>query len=260
MILNHASLAPTGWHDAVTFLPDLADGMAELVRSGAVQSTLRMSRPLHETYWRNERSLFHALLEVRRQGARDQYMFLMKLSEKAPLLISLTSEVKNRFWKCETKTLPQGDGAPLVLCAVTDAVCAGFPSEPVWDRDRLRVEFLEMLSDGTFADAHEKIDNLTRSLHARPIIDRHRAWLRRQCLNAADLWNRRKQIFPHLTFGPDIEGQLSKLNAGWLVTIVNRLSELDETAAEWRNGGGNAPVEVARHAGERTSAEQPKTA
>lgn len=241
MILNHASLAPTGWHDAVTFLPDLADGMAELVRFGAVQAILRMSRPLHETCWWDGRSLFDALREVKQQGARDQYLFLMKLSEKAPLLISLTQKVTDQFWMCEAKRLSQEDGAPLVLCAVTDAVSVGFPSEPAWDRDRLGVDFQEMLSDGTLADAHEEIDNLTRSQHAGPIIDRLRARLRRQCSNTADLWNRRKQIFPHLTFGLDVEAQLSRLNAGWLATLVNRLSDLDETAAEWRNGGGNAP-------------------
>ena len=42
-----------------------------------------MSRSLHETYWPNDGSLFDALREVMRQGARDQSLFLMKLSEKA---------------------------------------------------------------------------------------------------------------------------------------------------------------------------------
>ena len=75
MILNHASLAPAGWRDALGFLPDLADGMAGLVRAGAAQSTLRMSRPLHETYWPDDRSLFDAFREVMREGARDQSCF-----------------------------------------------------------------------------------------------------------------------------------------------------------------------------------------
>ena len=241
MILNHASLAPTGWHDALTFLLDLATGMAELVRSRAVQPTLRMSRSLHETYWPDKRSLFDAFQEVRRQGARDQYLFLMKLSEKAPLLSSLTPAFTDRFWMCEAKTLPSDDGEPLVLCAVTDAVCVGFPSEPVWDCDRLGVDFREMLPDGTLADAHEEIDNLTRSPHASPIIDRHRARLRRQCSDPAELWKRRKQIFPHLTLGPDVEDHLAGMNAGWLMTLVNRLADLDATAEEWRNVGGSAP-------------------
>ena len=241
MILNHASLAPTGWRDALRFLPDLADGMAVLVQSGATQSTLRMSRSLHETYWPDERSLFDALREVMRQGARDQSLFLMKLSEKAPLLSGLAPEVTDRFRMCEATTLPPDDGAPLVLCVVTDAICVGLPSEPVWDRDRLPVDFEELLPDGTFADAYEEIDNLTRSVHAGPIVDRHRTRLQHQCANAGDLWNRRDQVFPHLTFGPDVEDHLAELNAGWLSTLVNRLADLDAAAEEWLIAGGPAP-------------------
>ncbi len=216
MILNHASLVPTGWHDALKFLPDLADGMAMRVRSGAAQSTLRMSRSLHETYWPDERSLFNAVREVKRHGARDQSLFLMKLSEKAPLLSGFAPKVTERFRICEAKTLPSDDGAPLVLCAVTDAICVGMPSEPVWGRDRLPVDFEELLPDGRVADAHEEIDNLTRSVHVHPIVERHLTRLRHQCSNVGDLWNRREQVFPHLTFGPDVEDHLAKLNAGWL--------------------------------------------
>ena len=85
MVLNHVSLSTVEWHDALKFLPGLADGMASLVRGGAAQSTLRMSRSLHENYWPGQRSLFDAFRQIRREGARDQSLFLMKLSEKAPL-------------------------------------------------------------------------------------------------------------------------------------------------------------------------------
>ena len=241
MILNHASLAPAGWRDALGYLLDLADGMAVLIRTRTAQSTLRMSRSLHETYWPNDGSLFDALREVMRQGKRDQSLFLMKLSEKAPLLSNLAPDAADRFWMCEAKTLPPDDGAPLVLCAVTGAICVGFPSEPVWDRDQLPVDFLELLSDGTLADAHEEIDNLTRSVHAGPIVDRHLMRLRHQCSDATDLWNRREQIFPRLTFGPDVEGHLAEVNAGWLPTLVNRLADLNAAAEEWLIAGGHAP-------------------
>lgn len=241
MILNHASLVPAGWRDALEFLPDLADGMADLVRARAAQATLRMSRSLHETRWPDEGSLFDAFREMMRRGARDQSLFLMKLSEKAPLLSYLAPDVTDRFRMCEAKTLPPDDGAPLVLCAVTDAIAVGFPSEPVWDGDRLPVDFLELLPDGTLGDAHEEIDNLTRSVHAGPIVGRHRKRLRRQHSDAADLWNRRGQMFAHLAFGPDVEEHLAELNPGWLPTLVNRPAELDETAAAWVDVGGDAP-------------------
>ena len=33
------------------------------------------------------------------------------------------------------KELPPEDGEPLVLCAITDWIAVGFPSDPVWDSD-----------------------------------------------------------------------------------------------------------------------------
>ena len=75
MVLNHASLARVGWRQALELLPDLAAGMAELVDAKTAQATLRMSRSLHETNWPDERSLFDAFREMKRQGALDQYVF-----------------------------------------------------------------------------------------------------------------------------------------------------------------------------------------
>ena len=241
MILNHASLAPAGWREALRYLPDLADGMASLVQAGVAQKSLRMSRSVHESYWPDEGSLFDAFRAVTRQGARDQSLFLLKLSEKAPLLSDLGPDVTDRFQMCGTRELPLDDGAPLVLCVITDAIAVGFPSEPTWDRDRLAVNFEELLPDGTIGGAREQIDNLTRSPHAAPIVERHRARLQRQCVDAGDLWARRGQAFPNLSFGPDVEQHLAKLNAGWFATLVNRLADLDETAADWVTAGGDAP-------------------
>ena len=147
MILNHASLAPAGWREALGYLPDLADGMASLVRAGVAQTTLRMSRSVHESYWPDEGSLFDAFRAVTRQGARDQSLFLLKLSEKAPLLSDLGPDVTDRLQMCGARELPPDDGAPLMLCVIADAIAVGFPSEPAWDRDRLAVDFEELLPE-----------------------------------------------------------------------------------------------------------------
>lgn len=242
MILNHASLAPLGWHDTLEFLPGLADGMAGLVRDGAAQATLRMSQSLHETRWRDEGSLFNAFLEIKRRGARDQSLFLLKLSERAPLLSGLGPDVTDRFQRCEATMLPPNDGAPLVLCAITDAIAVGFPSEPVWDRDRLRIEFLEVLEDGaSFEDAQEDIDNLARAEHAVSIIDRRRDRLRLDCSNTVELWDRREELFPQLSFGLDVEEHLAELNPGLLSALVKKLADLHDSAVAWPGAGGAEP-------------------
>ena len=241
MVLNHASLAPAGWHEVVEWLPDMATGVAALVRAAVVQKSLRMYRSEHEIRWSGNGSLFDAYQALRRQGARDQSAFLMGLATKAPLLGALGPDVTDRFLMCETTALPAEDGAPLVLCAVTDAIAVSMPAEAVWDRDRLPVTFHELLPDATLAGAEEEIDNLARSTHAHPIIERHRQRLRHDCSNPAELWRLRAQLFPQLTFGPDVENHLLSLNAGLLATLVNRLADLDNTAATWAVTGGDAP-------------------
>ena len=243
MILNHASLAAAGRHEATAWLTDVLNGMEILVRSRVVsQGILRMYRPLHEIGCPGDWSLLDVALELQKQGKRDESRSFMRLISKVPLLSDLDPDVKNRFLgceatECETKTLRPEDGAPLVRCAITDGVAVSFPSEPVWDRDRVSVAFRELLSNDTFKKADKAIDSLTRSAHAEPIAARHRERLRSRIETPADLWNQRAAAFPHLTFGPDVEEQLRKVNV--LRTVVYRLADIDTAAAAW--DGGAAP-------------------
>ena len=241
MVLNHASVTRIGSHRAVEWLPDVAEGMAALVNRGVTQSTLRMCQSLHEIQLQDGRSLFQTCQDLLQRDARDQYLFLMRLSMKMPLLDNLEQDTTDRFLMCEATTLAPNDGAPLLFCAVTDAIAVSMPSESVWDRDQIVVAFQELLPDETFDDAEEDIDNVARAVHVDPISDRHRERLMRRCSDMGELWNRRGQLFPHLMFGPDVENHVGKLNAGLLGTLVNRLADLDTTAATWAVAGGEAP-------------------
>ncbi len=236
MVLHHASVRAPDRGTAVRWLQDVSTGMAELVHNEnkVAQSSLRMSRPLQEVDCLPGYSLFDAYQDVRRGGARDTYAFLIRLSAKVPLLSEVGVDVKDRFLACEAQQLPPEDGEPLVFCALTDGIAVGFPSEPAWDADRLSVSFNELLPDGSLEPHSETIDNLTRSVHARPICARHRAVLQDQ--SPAVLWERRDDVFPHLTFGPDV-----KPPPEFLGVIVKRFAELDESAAEWHTVGGAAP-------------------
>ena len=234
MVLNHASLESCAPVEAVPWLLDLAAGMSALIGSGVTESCLRMRAPdpggfsIHDSYQ-----------ELRRRGERDPYVFLLKLSTKSPLLDGVAEGIADRFRACEalgceTKKLRPEDGEPLVLCAISDAIAVGSPSEPVWDRDQLTVRFQELLPDESFEESWERIDNLTRASHAQPILERHRTRIRRSCTNGADLWARRKQLFPHLVFGPDVEAHLDRLNV--IERVIRRLADLDASAAPWLSG------------------------
>lgn len=235
MVLNHASVQAPNRHTAVVLLKDVAIGMAQLVRNKVVQPSLRTRFSVSEIGCLADYSLFDAYLDLRKEGERETYKFLMGLSTKYPLLSEVASDVQDRFLACEAKQLPSEDGEPLVFCAITGGIAIGFPLDPVWDNDRLTVSFNELLSNGNIEETSETIDNLTRSVHARSICERYRIDLLRD-QSPSELWQRRQEVFPNLVFGPDVE-----LPPEHSQTVINRLMELDESAVRWRNIGGASP-------------------
>ena len=141
---------------------------------------------------------------------------------------------EHRFFGCETQDIPTRDGAPLLLCALDDSVAVSFPTHTDWDRDRLVVRLDELLPNGTFSDESEEIDQLSRTVHAEPICLRYRENRRANLRSGKELWRRRREAFPNLLFGLDVEDDVAALPH--LRTAINRLSELDAAAADWSDG------------------------
>ena len=235
MVLNHASIVSPDSHTAVEWLKDVSTGMAQIVDKGVAESSLRMCRPLFEINCVLGCSLWDVYQELRKNGARDTYGFLMRLSAKHPLLSEVELDFRDRFLACEAKELSPEDGEPLVLCAITDWIAVGFPSAPGWDCDCLTISFNELLSDDRIEETSETIDNLTRSVHALSICERRHAILLR-CLSPLALWERREEVFQNLIFGPDV-----KIDSDFFGPTVKKLIALDESAAKWRKVGGNVP-------------------
>ena len=241
MILNHASIsAPAGNHDLVVdWLRGMVASMAQIARERVARTSLRMRWSLHDTLCFPCHSLFDAYQDLRRAGAREEYQFLIRLVTKIPLLAEVEPGIKDRFRACEERTLPLPQGEPLVLCAIADGIAVGFPSDPIWDRDRLTVSFDELLPDETIQEVSEQIDNLTRAAHARTICDRHRIRFR-AVHGPGELWLNRQAAFPHLIFGPDVKKNLER-SAKDLPTIIGKLADLEKSVEEWRSAGGPAP-------------------
>ena len=184
-------------------------------------------------------SFYSVCQQLRHHGEHDSYVYLSRLATKSPLLQGLGEEIEDKFQGCEAigceaALTTQEDGEPLVLCAIDGGIAVSLPSESIWDRDTLTVRFRELLPDESIKEASERIDNLARSVHAGPILERHRARRQKRCESGADLWARRAELFPHLRFGPDVERHLERINV--LEKVIHRLADLDEAAATWTAG------------------------
>ena len=223
---------------------DVAGGMADLCKGNISSPTLRSTVPLDQVYCLPDRSLTGVYEALRGQGGRDEFLFLLRLSVKSPLLRDVTHDTVNRFRSCQQTIMSASDGEPLLYCAITNAIAIDFPSANMWDQDQVPVTFEELLDTGDIEEAYEIIDNLSRRQHAIRIAARHSVRARGILQRSTDyqrLWLSRENAFPHLTFGPEVELQLRRLNPGELSTLVNRLAELDDAASRWRDIGGSVP-------------------
>ena len=234
MVLNHASLASPDLYTALGWLKDLVIGMRKLITECVAQSSLTTCIPEHEIRILPNCSWHEARQELRKAGERDEYLYLIKLMTKYSFPTEVKTNVKNRIRVCDAKQLPPEDGEPLVLCAINDWIAVGFPSDSVWNKDQLTVNFNKLLSDGSLQETSEAIDNLTKSTHASLIRERHQVALLDR--DPSVVWEQRNVVFPNLVFGPDV-----KRSSAFLKSALRKLAELDRAASEWGNVGGPIP-------------------
>ena len=242
MVLNHASVhALDQSRETVTqWLADLSKGMGELIKDSVVAGQLRATRRLDEVPCLTDYSLQDAISGMVRTGYREEYLFLARLATKSPLLRDMRAEEKDGFLEYEGVSAQPETAELLVLCVVKNWVAVGFPSDARWDKDQLQVQFNKPLSNGEISDVSEVIDNLTRSRHATLISQRHSEKLARGS-DPTTLWKNRRICFRHILFGPDVERNL-KDHARLFDTIVGRLIDINNAAAEWKTQGGPAPT------------------
>ncbi len=230
MVLNHVSVAAHGGSETAVWLSDLARGIAALIKADVARKVLRMQGAVANIW-------FDACQAVRVLD-RDGYLLLMGLAAKVPVTEGLVASTTDRLLGCESVRLSPEDGEPLLLCAIKHWIAVGLPATDEWDRDQLRVEFRELLADGTFEVTEESIDNLTRSVHAEQIVERDRE-RRRAGATAEELWARRTTVFAGLSFGPEVEGNL-KAQSALLPQIARKLVALERAARGWTIGAAPA--------------------
>ena len=242
MIFNDASVLNSNspLADVAPMLADVAIGMASLVQSNCVSRALRLRRYLFEIACATDGSLFDAIELLRQVRTRDEHLFLVRLAQKAPLLADLPDAVVSQVQGAEAANVDQGAGESLVLCVKMRGVAISLPLKEEWDRDQCNVSFNELVESGEIRESTNEIDNLARSNHATPILERQRQREIEQ-LEPITFWENRNQLFPRLQFGPEVERQIAEVNRAVFSAVVNRIDEIHMSAKDWDSIGGAAP-------------------
>lgn len=99
--------------------------------------------------------------------------------------------------------------------------------------------FNELLAD-EIVESSELIDNMACCQHASELVSHWQA-LALKHLTPENFWQQRSIAFPALIFGQDVQSHLASQGGHAFWTILQKLADLNASAAEWKNAGGAAP-------------------
>ena len=239
-VLNSASLPAPDIESGSRWLLDIARGMSTLVHRSLVEPRLRTNVRMHELRCAPGITMDQALWDLMRRGEMETYIFMSQLAKLTPIHLELQEEVRDRFLRCEAIGCePLGmaaiDGELLVLCACSGSVLVSHPFNSMWDRDSLTVVLNELQpDDASVVEVSETVNALSRSSHADAIASRIGSGVLGTIKTFEMLWELRSEAFPHLEFGPDVNGQLNVINQGLVSGIKDKLTALNRDAGRWQ--------------------------
>ncbi|MFL6337059.1 MAG: hypothetical protein ACJ754_27475 [Pyrinomonadaceae bacterium] len=236
MVFNELSMQ-TPAEDILTArdrMSGLIATMSSATRQG-IRRSLRVHHGFHNALlapnyplarWRNDP-------EVDREARR----FLTTLATKVPFLQDLTStEIEEKHERSECKfggVIAEGLGIAHLL----EALAISLKSEERWDTSELLLQFELLDEDGL----HEETINIVHASAEAHVLE-HTPWInnriRTGIRDGADLWDRRRELFPSLILCDDVSEQVQFLVAGneSLRQILKRLLELEDYSSNWNDG------------------------
>lgn len=236
MVFNELSLrSPSS--DILTargLMSDLIQTLRKATQSG-ISRTLRTSGEINflelapnypVSRWRNDPEV-----------DREEQRFFRTLQNKAPLWVDIAEEIKDSFdlsdvWYQED--LAQGLGFALLM----DGLAISFNSDARWDNECLEIKVRRLDEAGELIDEIEEVKHASQINH----ITVHAEWIKQRIQtnikDGLDIWNRKEELFPHLSFCESVQGQLQNLNDEhpMLQLIKKKLVQLEEYSKNWSEG------------------------
>lgn len=170
----------------------------------------------------------------------EQRRFIL-LSSKFPFLKDIEdSQLEDKHLLSEFRfqeQLAQGLGIAYLL----ESLAISLNSEPQWNTTHIDLEAMWIDEDETEITETVSIIHASSPEH----ISQHIPWIQERLKTGVrdgfDLWKRRKNLFPSLSFCEMTKQQIQSLKAGdpILRQVVKRLFELESSCKQWKSGNFN---------------------
>ena len=189
---------------------------------------------------------FAAIAEMSGGIAKEHWRYIQSRRNIAPFGASPDLQVPDLD---EEFTVGGKACAGLGVAASSGQLAVSFQTDESWDADVVELARVRLLEDDATGDVIEEravvvVRHASTPIHAQT----HGQFVANMALpdpfSGADLWADRGLRYPSLQFLPRVEDQLTALGHGSVAVwqVHNRLSELNEAAAEWDPVGSTFPA------------------
>ncbi len=211
----------------------LIDTMRVAVQSG-VKRELRTDidlnlTPLTENYplarWRNDKDV-----------DREQQRFFRVLATHYPAIDDLP-EIKEKEYEFEFQFNGKSCKG-LGFAYLLEGLAVSFQSAEEWDTNRISVLFNSLDKKGEITSENVSVYHAGKAAHIRELLGWIKERIRREYHDGKDLWNRRTEFFPSLSFCEGTDREIRKLrhSSPLLCQIAKKLFGLDEASEKWKSG------------------------
>jgi hypothetical protein len=198
-----------------------------------------------------------------RQVNRDERSFLLQRATSTPFLQDRPETASEALTYEFRFGADRAEGCGIAY--LLDGLAVSLRSKPCWEASRLEIIVQQMDSEGNIAEDMVQITHACCPDH----VQENRPWIqnriRTNITDGNDMWQRRSELFPSLTFCDSVGAQMIALDHGipMLQPVASKLFDLEMFCSGWTAGPfmreaipGNVSPESAqtleRFGGERT--------
>lgn len=237
MVLNELSLrTANSVQTAKQWMLDLTE-TAQIATEHGVNNVLRV----HSEFYTAEVATGYSVSDWLYDSSVDleARLLLNAFITNGPLLDDLQdTQIEDRKLLsdfCHEEKAANGLGFAFLL----ECLALSLRTEPKWEVSSLVVEATWLEDDNNLNSETVTVVHASRLEH----IHEHIAWIQnrlsRGVRDGLDLWNRRSELFPSLSFCETVSKQMQSLGNPILRQVVKRLFELEGYCKTWTSGSFN---------------------
>ncbi|MFG3290151.1 hypothetical protein ACGF3G_15280 [Streptomyces sp. NPDC048179] len=214
-------------------MTEFARTAAAVQRADPTGTTLVTEAKLNELYIAQGHPIGKWIGNPRNQAA---WVLLLKLKSKSPFKAGLPDGVDGYDVEYRHEgVLVDGLGA----AHMAGGLGISLPVDERWDVTSLTLECERLVEEDESEDGGGTEVSLVdvRHVSAVPHVEEHLRWIKdcrdTAATTGAQLWEKRDRICPSLQFLPEVEEQLRGLAPASVAVVRRRLTELEDSVADW---------------------------